>query len=81
MTILAKLSSKNQITLPVDIIRGFPGTQYFEVSLSGETIELKPLRLAKTGAALEEARASFKAKGFNQDTIATAIRWARKAAK
>jgi hypothetical protein len=81
MTTLAKLSSKNQITLPVDIVRGFPGVEYFEVVLSDVGIELRPLRIPKAGSALAEARQRFKEKGFDEDTITEAVRWARKAAK
>jgi len=31
MATLAKLSSKNQITLPAKIVRGFPDIEYFDV--------------------------------------------------
>jgi len=81
MTTLAKLSSKNQITLPVDVVRGFPGVEYFEVVRSGEAIELRPLRISKSGSALETARKQFKEKGFDEDTIAEAVRWSRKVSK
>jgi hypothetical protein len=81
MTQLAKLSSKNQITLPADVIRGFPGVEYFDVDLEGDVIVLKPLRIRDGASALEEARAQFKKNGFNEDTIADAVRWARKASK
>jgi hypothetical protein len=42
MTNLAKLSSKNQITLPVEIVRSFPGAEYFDVTLKGGVIVLTP---------------------------------------
>jgi|SRR5580658_7773123 CopG family transcriptional regulator/antitoxin EndoAI len=41
--------------------------------------EIRGARPAKN--ALEEARERFKAKGFNEDTIADAVRWARKNAR
>jgi len=78
---LAKLSSKNQITLPVDVLKGFPKVDYFRVGVEGDSIVLKPLRAMEAPSALEEARKSFKAKGFDEDTIASAIRWARGARK
>ncbi len=79
MARLAKLSSKNQITLPVEVLKGFPDIDYFKVGVENDSIVLKPLRAMEAPSPLEEARASFKAKGFNEDTIKAAVRWARKA--
>ncbi|MBI4524181.1 MAG: AbrB/MazE/SpoVT family DNA-binding domain-containing protein [Deltaproteobacteria bacterium] len=42
---LAKKTVKNQITLPKSIVDKIPDTEYFEVSLRGEEIVLKPVRI------------------------------------
>lgn len=81
MARLAKLSSKNQITLPVDVVRGFPDIDYFQVGVEGDSIVLKPLRVEEKPSFLEEARRRFKEKGYNEDTIAEAVRWARRPRK
>jgi len=40
---LAKKTAKNQITLPKSIVDRLPKTDYFEVSLRGEEILLRPV--------------------------------------
>jgi hypothetical protein len=40
---LAKKTVKNQITLPNSIVERLPKTDYFEVSLRGEEILLRPV--------------------------------------
>ena len=42
---LAKLTSKNQITLPKAIISGFEGTDYFDVTEENGCIVLAPVRV------------------------------------
>lgn len=81
MTKLAKLSSKNQITLPMDIVKGFPDVDYFNVGVEGDSIVLKPMRVREQASPLEEARKRFKEKGFNEGTITEAVRWARRGKK
>ena len=39
---LAKLTSKNQLTLPKAVVREFPGTRYFEVRTEKGRIVLLP---------------------------------------
>jgi bifunctional DNA-binding transcriptional regulator/antitoxin component of YhaV-PrlF toxin-antitoxin module len=72
---LAKITVKNQITIPKKIIDQMPGVKYFDVELKGETIVLKPLRTYRTD--LEQIRSKMKTLGLNQDSVAEAIRWAR----
>jgi len=37
---LAKKTSKNQITLPKEIVKAFPDAKYFDVSIRDNTIRL-----------------------------------------
>jgi bifunctional DNA-binding transcriptional regulator/antitoxin component of YhaV-PrlF toxin-antitoxin module len=70
---LAKLTVKNQLTLPKAVARNFAGVEYFEVSTDGSTILLKPLRPNR----LDEVRAKLAQLGITEQDIADAITWAR----
>jgi len=74
---LAKKTVKNQITLPKAIVEKIPDTDYFEVSLRGEEIVLKPVRIEETGTRLKRVREKIKALGLTEKDIDEAIRWAR----
>ncbi len=74
---LAKKTVKNQITLPKSILDKIPDTDYFEVSLRGEEIVLKPVRIVNSAAGLGRVRAKIKALGLTEKNIGDAIRWAR----
>jgi bifunctional DNA-binding transcriptional regulator/antitoxin component of YhaV-PrlF toxin-antitoxin module len=72
---LAKLTSKNQITIPKKIIDEMPDVRYFDVELKEGTIMLKPLRIYDTD--LERIRSKVKKIGLTQKSVAEAIKWAR----
>ncbi len=55
---LAKLTSKNQITLPKAIIAAFEGTEYFDVTAEEGCIMLAPVRVTPARApSLADAQA------------------------
>jgi hypothetical protein len=70
---LAKLTVKNQLTLPKAVARNFAGVEYFDVSTDGSTISLKPLRLSR----LDEVRAKLAQLGITEEDLKDAIAWAR----
>jgi bifunctional DNA-binding transcriptional regulator/antitoxin component of YhaV-PrlF toxin-antitoxin module len=72
---LAKITTKNQITIPKKIMDQMPGVKYFEVELKEATIILKPLRIHATD--LERIRSKIKRLGLKQSSVDEAIRWAR----
>ena len=72
---LAKITSKNQITIPKKIIAQIPSVNYFDVELKDGAIILRPLRFY--GTDLEKIRAKVKKLGIKEDAVAEAIRWAR----
>jgi hypothetical protein len=74
---LAKKTVKNQITLPKAIVEKLPNTDYFEVSLQGEEIVLKPVVIEAKGTKLERVRSKMKALGLTEKDVDAAIRWAR----
>jgi len=78
---LAKLTSKNQITLPKSAVMAFEGASYYDVEVVPEGLLLRPAKVHVATQALEGARKKFKEKGFNEDTIAQAVKWARKQTK
>jgi hypothetical protein len=74
---LAKKTVKNQITLPKTIVDKLPKTDYFEVSLRGEEIILRPVVIEAKGTQLETVRRKMKALGLTEKDVDAAIRWAR----
>jgi len=70
---LAKKTSKNQITLPKAIVSRYPDVTYFDVREEDGRIVLVPLRESRS----DEVRARLEALGITDDDIAEAVRWAR----
>ena len=76
-SMLAKKTVKNQITLPKSIVDQLPRTDYFEVSLHGDEILLRPLVIESKGAKPERIRKKIKALGLTEKDVEAAMRWAR----
>ena len=72
---LAKMTSKNQITIPKKIIVQLPDVEYFEVELKDGVVMLKPLKTYDTS--LERIRTKVKKLGLQENTVKEAIEWAR----
>ncbi|MGP8174296.1 MAG: AbrB/MazE/SpoVT family DNA-binding domain-containing protein [Terracidiphilus sp.] len=70
---LAKLTVKNQLTLPKAVVTRFRGVEYFEVSTDGSAITLKPLRRSR----IEEVWAHLEQLGITEQDVDDAVRWAR----
>ena len=71
---LAKLTSKNQLTLPKSITRAVEETEYFEVETQEGRIILTPVRIQKADA----VRSKLAELGISQQDVADAVNWARK---
>jgi len=71
---LAKLTAKNQLTLPKAVLSSCQGTEYFEVTEENGRIVLTPVRLARADA----VRAKLAALGLTENDVATAVKWSRK---
>jgi len=71
--VLAKLTVKNQLTLPKAVITRFSGVEYFDVSTDGSAITLKPLRPSR----LDEVRDKLERLGITEQDVTDAIAWAR----
>ena len=72
---LAKITSKNQITIPKKIIDQIPDVNYVDVEFNEGVILLKPLRFYDTD--LEKIRTKIKQLGIKEGSVAEAIKWAR----
>ncbi len=72
---LAKMTSKNQITIPKKIIAQLPDVEYFKVELKDGVVMLRPLKTYDTS--LEGIRAKVKKLGLQENTVKEAIEWAR----
>ena len=71
---LAKKTSKNQITLPKAVISHFPGIEYFDVMEEDGKIVLAPLKPSRAG----DVRKKLKQLGIDEPDIKDAIGWVRK---
>lgn len=72
---LAKKTSKNQLTLPKAVASHFPGVDYFEVSTDGKLITLKPFERSRA----DEVREHLAQLGITEQDVRDAIAWARSA--
>jgi hypothetical protein len=70
---LAKLTAKNQLTLPKSITREVEDTEYFDVKVESGQIILTPVRIQRADA----VRAKLAALDLNEQDVADAIAWAR----
>ena len=70
---LAKRTSKNQITLPKAIVQSTGESEYYEISVEGGRIILTPARVQQADA----VRAKLQELGIQESDVGDAIRWAR----
>lgn len=71
---LAKLTAKNQLTLPKSITREIGDAEYFEVRVEDGQIILTPVKIQRADA----VRAKLTAIDVSEQDIADAVAWARK---
>lgn len=74
---LAKKTSKNQVTLPKKILKEIPDTDYFDVSLREGAVVLRPVTVAEPGSRLATVRQKIRDLGLESADIDRAIQWAR----
>jgi hypothetical protein len=75
---LAKKTSKNQLTLPKEIVKEFPDAEYFDVSVKDRKIVLMPVKMTPADINLEGIRDKMKKLGITEGDVAEAVKWARK---
>jgi len=72
---LAKLTSKNQLTLPKSAVEAVAAAEYFDVEVRDGQIVLTPVRIQRGDA----VRAKLAELDLQEHDIADALAWARKA--
>ena len=74
---LAKITSKNQLTLPKSITASIGPAEYFDVTMSGGQIILTPVRIQRGDA----VRAKLAELAIDESDIVDAVKSARRSAK
>jgi hypothetical protein len=72
---LAKMTSKNQLTLPKSVTAAVGSSEYFEVEARNGQIVLTPVRIQRGDA----VRAKLAELGLQHQDIEDAVSWARRA--
>ncbi|HSV35186.1 MAG TPA: AbrB/MazE/SpoVT family DNA-binding domain-containing protein [Ramlibacter sp.] len=70
---LAKITSKNQLTLPKAVMTAVGAAEYFDVEVHQGQIVLTPVRIQRGDA----VRAKLAALGLAGSDVVDAVRWAR----
>jgi len=70
---LAKLTSKNQLTLPKSVVLSVGKAEYYDVAVESGRIVLTPVRIQQADA----VRAKLEALGIDEQDVSDAIAWAR----
>lgn len=73
---LAKITSKNQLTLPKAVVAAVGATEYFDVEVLRGQIVLTPVRIQRGDA----VRAKLSQLGLTDEDVANAVQWAREGA-
>jgi len=72
---LAKITSKNQLTLPKTAVQAVGAAEYFDVEVRAGQIVLTPVRIQRGNA----VRAKLAALGLGEVDVADAVQWVRSA--
>lgn len=75
---LAKKTSKNQLTLPKEIVGNFPGIDLFDAVVEDNRIVLTPVKVTPLTASLDGIREKIRKLGIDENDVAEAVKWARK---
>jgi hypothetical protein len=73
---LAKITSKNQLTLPKAVVSAVGAAEYFDVEVRQGQIVLTPVRIQRGDA----VRAKLAELGLGDADVAQAVQWARSGA-
>jgi hypothetical protein len=75
---LVKKTLKNQLILPKEIVKTFPNTEYFDVSVKDRKIILVPVDITPADATLDGVRDKLTKLSVMDSDVTEAIAWARK---
>lgn len=72
---LAKKTSKNQITIPKKVLELIPPAEYFDVSVVDGNVLLRPVQIRHTD--LAGIRSKMERLGLDASSVSDAVNWAR----
>lgn len=72
---LAKRTSKNQLTLPKSVMEAIGKADYYDVTIEDGRIVLTPVKLQQANA----VRQKLESLGISEDDVQDAVAWSRKA--
>ena len=75
--VLAKITAKNQLTLPKSVTEAIGPVEYFEVETRNGQIVLTPVRIQRADA----VRAKLAELAITERDVADAVAWARRGAR
>jgi len=75
---LAKKTSKNQLTLPKEIVGNFPGIDLFDAVVEDNRIVLTPVKVTPLNASMDGIREKIRMLGIDENDVAEAVKWARR---
>ena len=75
---LVKKTSKNQITLPKEVLKRFPSVEYFEVRSEEDRIVLIPVKAVPSNLTIEKIRNRIRKAGLTGRDVEEAVKWARR---
>ena len=71
---LAKMTSKNQLTLPKAVVEALGSPEYFDIETREGQLILTPARIQRTDAIRERIRAM----NLSEKDVQDAVEWARR---
>ena len=74
---LAKITAKNQLTLPKSVTNALGPVEYFEVEVQNGQVILTPVRIQRADA----VRVKLAELDLTEQDVRDAVSWARKASK
>jgi bifunctional DNA-binding transcriptional regulator/antitoxin component of YhaV-PrlF toxin-antitoxin module len=72
---IAKMTSKNQLTLPKAVVEALGSPEYFDIETKEGQLILTPARIQRTDAIRERIRAM----NLSEQDVQDAVDWARRA--
>lgn len=75
---LARKTSKNQLTLPKEVVGNFPGVDLFDATVDHNRIILTPVKVTPVTLSLDGIRKKMEQLGVSANDVNEAVQWARK---
>ncbi len=74
---IARLTNKNQLTIPDPLIFGLPDSEFYDVACEDGRIVLTPVTVAEINRRADKVRRELQERGITEKDVADAIKWAR----